>query len=119
MDKKETGQNGEKIAKDYLTEKGYNLIEENWVIGRLEIDLILEKGDELIFVEVKARKSKFLGSPDIWVNKAKQNNLLKAAQIFINKKQIEKEARFDVISVIFNDDNHNIEHIPGAFGPRW
>lgn len=61
------GTKGEGIAKAYLEENGYEILDENWVYGKAEIDLIAYKNGIMIFVEVKARSSVAFGQPEEFV----------------------------------------------------
>ena len=60
---KKLGVLGESLASDYLTHHGYRILERNWRWPRGEIDLIVEKDGEIVFVEVKARRSHRYGTP--------------------------------------------------------
>jgi putative endonuclease len=55
MNKQELWKYGEKTAKDYLTEKGYEILDENFKIMGGEIDLITKKDNSIIVIEVKTR----------------------------------------------------------------
>ena len=48
------GRRGESIAKTHLESLGYEIIDENWTHGKLEVDLIAYKKSTIIFIEVKA-----------------------------------------------------------------
>jgi len=69
----EIGKSGEAIAAEWLKEKGYQILERNWKLGRLEIDLIAAKGEWLHFSEVKTRSSRQWGDPEISVTPQKFN----------------------------------------------
>ena len=55
MNKKIIGAWGENIAKQYLQNKGYSILEANWRHHHLELDLIAYK-DAVIGFEIKTRK---------------------------------------------------------------
>ncbi|MCU1543084.1 MAG: YraN family protein [Microbacteriaceae bacterium] len=61
--KDDLGRRGEALAADYLVERGMRLVERNWRCAQGEIDLIVQDGDELVFVEVKTRSSMGYGHP--------------------------------------------------------
>ena len=65
----EIGKAGEQIAKNYLTERGYRILEENWRYRRAEVDLIAMDKDTLVIVEVKTRNSTAFGEIEDFVNK--------------------------------------------------
>ena len=112
------GKRGEQITIDYLTEKGYKIIEHNWYFRKKEIDIIAEKDDFLVIIEVKSRSVGFRESPTDAVNMKKQRFLIKAANAYIKKYDIELEVRFDIITVVFfNDHEYKLRHIDDAFYP--
>jgi putative endonuclease len=112
-----TGKEGENLAVEFLKAKGYKILATNWHFGKMEIDIVAQDNDFIVFVEVKTRHSTLYGEPENAVNRDKQRFLVRAAQAFIEIKKIEWEARFDIISVIFSSTGHNINHIPNAFYP--
>lgn len=117
--KQEKGKKGEQMAADYLRSKGYQILETNWRMGHLEVDIIATGANMLVFVEVKTRATNAFGEPEVFVDLAKQRHLIRAANIYIGKNGIDKEVRFDIISVILNEGVKSIKHIEDAFKPRW
>lgn len=116
-DHNETGKQGETIAVEYLQSKDYQILEQNWHNSHQEIDLIATKGNELVIVEVKCRSGVPLAEPYTAVNRSKQNLLIKAANAYIQKKNLDMETRFDVISITLGREV-SINHIENAFYPR-
>ena len=116
-DHNETGKNGETIARDYLLGKGYLILEQNWHNHHQEIDIIATKGNELVIIEVKCRTGTPLMEPYVAVNRNKQNLLVKAANAYIQRKNIHLETRFDIISITLGKEV-SIDHIENAFYPR-
>ena len=116
-DHNETGKQGEAIAVGYLQDKGYCILEQNWHNHHQEIDIVAKKGTELVIVEVKCRTGRPLAEPYAAVNRNKQNQLIKAANAYIQAKNIDLETRFDVISITLGK-KVNIDHIEHAFYPR-
>ena len=116
-DHNETGKNGETIALQHLRDQGYLILEQNWHNHHQEIDIIATKGNELVIVEVKCRTGTPLVEPYTAVNRNKQNLLIKAANAYIQRKNIDKETRFDIISITLGKEVH-IDHIENAFYPR-
>lgn len=112
-----TGKRGEELAADFLTAKGYKVLEVNWRFYQYEIDIVAESGDELIIVEVKTRKSLYAGTPEVAVNKQKQRTLIRAANNYVNFNNIDLDVRFDIISVIISGEEHMVYHIEDAFYP--
>ena len=111
------GKNGERLAIKYLRENGYRVLEKNWVTGRKEIDIIAEDDEFIVFIEVKTRMVDFQLHPRDAVSVPKQRNIIYAAQTYIQRNECDKEARFDIISIIFDGKNYDLEHIKDAFYP--
>ncbi|MCK4630462.1 MAG: YraN family protein [Bacteroidales bacterium] len=112
------GKKGEQIALDHLTEKDYKILKRNWYFRKKEIDIIAEKDDFLVIIEVKSRSVGFQENPRDAVNMKKQRFLIQAANAYVNKYNIDLEVRFDIITVVFlNDQEYEIEHIDDAFYP--
>ncbi|MDR2868065.1 MAG: YraN family protein [Bacteroidales bacterium] len=118
-EKKQMGDSGELIARNFITSLKYNIRDTNWRYGHLEIDIIAENADFIIFCEVKTRSSKVFQEPYEAVNLQKQRNMIKAANHYMNKHNLKKEVRFDIISIVLQNNSPQIEHIPAAFSPRW
>lgn len=113
----EWGRLGEEITKEYLTKKGYPITEQNWRCGnRLEVDLISQQGEEMVFIEVKTRNGKYDSAEDA-INEKKIKQLVKAANAYL--KQIERpfDARFDVALIEGEPDNYEFTYIENAFIP--
>ena len=112
------GFKGEAIAKDYLEKLGYEILDENWVFGKAEVDLIAYQDQKIIFVEVKTRTSIAFGLPEDFVSNAKQKQMDLAANEYIEIMNHKGEIRFDIISVLFDKhENYTIKHIEDAFWP--
>lgn len=111
----ELGKQGEQIAVDYLLEKGYEIVQRNYQARKAEIDIIAKKEHWLIVVEVKTRTSIDFGNPEDFVNKKKIKLLVKAIDEYVLETDLDLEIRFDIISVIKNDNDFKIEHIEDAF----
>lgn len=112
------GKRGEELASRYLMAKGYEIIEENWLYGKAEIDLIVYLNRTIIFVEVKTRSSVAFGHPEEFVDGAKQKQMNLAANAYIELMNHQGEIRFDIVSVLFNpQQKYTINHIEDAFWP--
>lgn len=97
----ETGKWGEGIALEFLIGNGYLLVEKNFRSPDGEIDLIVMKGSELVFVEVKTRRTRDFGSPEEAVDDEKLEHLEGAAGWYIQQHPpFEDNWHLDVISVI-------------------
>jgi len=114
--KNSLGVKGELQASKYLKKKGYLIVENNCRIGGSEIDIVATKGDFLIFVEVKSRRSTNTGFPEEFVDARKTAKIISGAKLYIaRKKYREKLVRFDIISVVLTDGKFVIDHIENAF----
>lgn len=111
------GNVGEELATDFLLKKGYGILEKNWRYNHLEIDIIASINNTLVVVEVKLRANDSCGKPEDFVTKAKQKNLIKAANYYIQENNINWETRFDIIAITQNPGALQIEHIEQAFYP--
>ncbi len=112
------GKKGEKIAQEYLKEKGYQILERNWLHGHREIDIIAREADEIVIVEVKSRGGYRYEEPWEAVSKSKIKNLVIAANAWLIQRSMEYETRFDVISIVFlKDGSYELTHFKGAFIP--
>lgn len=94
----ELGRKGERLAEDYLLEKGYAILHRNWRHAHLEIDLIAYREPVLHFIEVKLRSSKKV-LPEKSVNKKKFRYLLKAADEFLYQHPQYRHIQFDIVAV--------------------
>lgn len=113
----EFGSFGENLAREYLEQKGYKILEQNWRFGRLEVDLIAISDSFLIIIEVKSRSSSDFGSPDEAVGHRKIDFLAEAAAAYQEVKDLDLETRFDIISVVMKGNSAEIIHIEEAFHP--
>ena len=110
----ETGLQGEEIAERYLTEKGMRCLEKRHREKPGEIDLIMESGETLVFVEVKTRFSGAAGHGLQAVTPAKQRKIAKCATIYLMRHGwLRRSIRFDVVEI----NTGEIIHIPNAFQP--
>ncbi|WP_044201920.1 YraN family protein [Flammeovirga sp. OC4] len=115
--KQQTGTKGEIIATDFLIKNGYQILKRNYRYKRNEIDIICQKDNFLVFVEVKTRKNKSFGNPEEHVSQKQINCIQDASIQFQNVYQGEAQlVRYDIISIII-DKNVVLEilHLEDAF----
>lgn len=115
MTTKEMGAFGESYALGYLRKKGYQVIQINYRFKRNEVDIICKDGEQFVFVEVKARQTAEIGEPWRAVTKTKQRQIIKCAHNYLVENDIDKDSRFDVISIVHNNYGTRLEHIDDAF----
>lgn len=84
---------------------------------KLEIDIIAQIDDILVFVEVKTRLNEAHGDPEDGVTLKKQRFLIKAANYYIQEKDLDIESRFDIITVLKENNKVIVKHLPDAFYP--
>lgn len=113
MNKRNIGNEYEQIAVEYLTQNGYEIVEQNFRNRMGEIDIIAIDGDYLVFVEVKYRRTSGEGHPSEAVNYSKQRRITKTAMYYcgINGISEYRPMRFDVISIL----GEKIELFKNAF----
>lgn len=115
----DTGKYGEEQACQYLVEQGYEILCTNWRTGSYEIDIIAKKSGTLCFVEVKTRSSDYYGSPEVFVTKTKQKNIIAAAARYADMHHSTEEIRFDIIALLIQGRQCSIQHIQDAFRSSW
>ena len=113
------GFEGEDEAARYLREHNYRILARNWQFHHLEVDIIAENDEYIIFCEVKTRKDNRYGEPETFVDRNKQKNMFAAANHYIGRNGITKEARFDILTVIRTPESMEVRHMPDAFMPQW
>ncbi|RLC68933.1 MAG: YraN family protein [Chloroflexi bacterium] len=100
MKRKELGALGEKIAAEHLTRLGYVIRERNFRSQEGEIDIIAEKDDFLVFVEVRTRRGSSFGTPEESVTARKKERLITLAQAYMESRDdLPPWWRIDVVAV--------------------
>lgn len=115
---RKTGNEGEKIAAYFLQKSGYQILEQNYIFDKAEIDIICKKNNILVFVEVKTRKGKQFGMPEQSVTKNKQVLMARAADEFLYQSKHDGDIRYDIISIFLSKESEpEILHLEDAFFP--
>ncbi len=109
------GELGEERAQSYLHANGYKIRHTKWRTGRLELDIVAEKENMLIVVEVKTRSTDTFEAPEEAINLRKIRNIVSATHEYIHRFDWNGETRFDVISVMPEGQTFRIDHIEDAF----
>jgi len=115
MDKRRKfGNQGEQIAAAYLIERGLLILEKQVRTPYGEIDIVARDKDEIVFVEVKARRTLSHGYPEESVNEKKLEKILASADHITQEREWgDCKMRVDIISILFDDcENPKIKHIP-------
>lgn len=100
------GQLGESIARDYLQEKGYKIIEQNYRTKYAEIDLVAAKAGSLVFIEVKTRLGENFGIPEDSLNRNKMNRLIRNANAYMAREKKFKKYRIDAICIVLENGGY-------------
>jgi len=115
MKRQQTGKLAELIAREYLEREGHHVLTTNWRCPEGEIDIICRKGDEIVFVEVRAKSSGEFGTPAESITRRKQEKLVAAAERYIEQiGDTPPEWRIDFIGVEFGQSGHRLDHIKSA-----
>jgi putative endonuclease len=116
MDKKEKGKFFQLVAEEYLKRNKYKIIERNFYTKKGEIDIIAEKNNLIIFIEVRSKKGENIKGYET-VDFKKQKNIIESAKFYLESKNLtnKRDVRFDVISINFNEEEIILEHIEDAF----
>lgn len=107
------GRDAEQLALRHLTGAGLRLLSRNYTCRLGEIDLILQDGDTLVFVEVRQRRSVTFGSAGESITVRKQGRLVAAARHYLARQRTLPVCRFDAVLV---DGQGRIDWIRDAFG---
>ena len=108
---------GEALATAYLRRQGYAILATNYRCPEGEMDIVAQEGDTLVFVEVRTRRSRMMGTPAESVTAAKRGRLITVAQRFIQEHpESSQEWRIDVIAIEMGrgKGEADIEHLKYA-----
>lgn len=103
------------MAVAHLLASGYEIVAQNFIYQKAEVDIIARKDNVLAVVEVKTRSTPDFGDPQDFVKKKQINQLVKAIDYFVNEHNLDVEVRFDIIAIIKNKAGTRLEHLEDAF----
>lgn len=106
------GHEAERRAENFLQQQKLRLLERNYRCRFGEIDLIMQEGDTLVFVEVRMRTNHFYGGAAASITAAKQAKLIQTARHYLSRHNADRPCRFDAILI---SGNLEIEWIQNAF----
>ena len=115
---KDKGAWGEEVARKQLEQEGIVILETNWRVGHLEVDLVAREGDVLVFVEVKLRKWDGALEALHSLKEEQIDRLARAAFCYMVENEYEGEVRFDLVAITYYDKkNYKTHHVRDAFFP--
>ncbi len=95
---------GERVARNFLVDKGYKVLETGFRSAWGEVDIVARDGDELVFVEVRTRRGTALGTPQESVTRAKAGRLIATAQSYMEEKGVTgADWRIDLVSIVLDN----------------
>lgn len=114
------GQQGEKLALEYILSRGYAILDKNWRGAKgqraPEIDIIAKDNETIVFIEVKTASTSRFGSPEYWITDTKRKRLIAGAQAYIAQNSSDSVSfRFDAIMIDNRSPKPLIRHIVNAF----
>src|SRR5262249_53758210 len=115
MDRRAIGTAGERLAEWFLVRRGYRTLERNGRVGRFEVDLVMEKGDAIVLVEVKTRGASSWGGAARALGAAQRTRLAQAACAYAARFP-GRDLRIDVVTVEESAECLVVEHHRDAFG---
>lgn len=111
-----TGDASEQIARGFLEKKGYEILDTNWRIGHLELDIIARDRQELVIVEVRSLRDEGFNHPTDAISPQKMKNIITAAEAWVLYHAWKGDTRFDLILVtLLENGGFDLEHYDNAF----
>ena len=109
------GNASEKLAETFLQGLGYDILDRQYLTRLGELDLVARQGDEIVFVEVKARRSDTFGPPEASVTPNKIRKIALAAELYLRQKHlIDLPFRLDVVAIEYQVAPPKITHFVGV-----
>lgn len=117
--RQQLGKSGEHIAEVYLSQKGYRLLVRNFRTRSGELDLVMQDGNTLVFIEVKARRGSAYGIPEEAVTPRKMHEIVTTAAIYVSKYgKNDMLQRIDVVALDMDESGKVLEirHLQNVSG---
>lgn len=107
---------------DKLRQRGFVVLEQNYTLGHLEVDIIALEGNVLCFIEVKARRKPFvLAELELLIPPSKQRNMVEVADSYCRRLKGVRytNVRYDYALVYMPDSvtPKQVQYIRNAFVP--
>jgi len=104
MNRQEVGKLGEKAARKFLKKRGYRIREKGFRCHHGEIDIVAQKKDWLVFVEVRTKSNLEFGTPEESITQAKKEKLIASALTYTSThKDLPPLWRIDVVAIELDD----------------
>ncbi len=114
------GHEGEEAATEFLRREGYLIVERNWRNGKLEIDIVAERCEELHFVEVKTRRADGLTTPEDAITPHKVKTLVRAINSYVEQHGVECDVVLDLLAVDqMPDGSYECRMVPDIANLNW
>jgi len=112
---RDRGRVGEAHATKYLEAKGLRILARNWRCSIGELDIVAKQGENIVFVEVKSAGKESDFRPEDRVNREKQMRIKRLARAYLKSQRLDAPVRYDIVTVIWHEDQIKIEHFENAF----
>jgi putative endonuclease len=107
---------GERVAARWLRARGWRVVAQRFRSGHRDVDLIVRRGGDVVFVEVKTRRGDGFGDPAAAVGWRKRRELTRSAQVWADRHGGPELAyRFDVVAILVTSAGVRIRHLENAF----
>jgi len=100
------GKFGQQLAGQFLQNRNYQILAENYYSRVGEIDIIAQKDEQIVFIEVKTRTTENFGTPEEAVDDKKRNKMYDTALKYLSENKVDHDNfRLDMIAIIIDQDN--------------
>jgi len=107
---------GERIAARWMRRDGWEFVAHRFRSGHRDIDLVMRRGNEIAFVEVKARRGESFGHAVEAVHHRKRRELGRSARVWVDRHGSPALSyRFDVVGILISGHNVRVHHVENAF----
>ncbi len=117
--RKEFGNRGEALACAYLLEQGYEIVDRNWRLGHLEVDIVAREGGTAHIVEVKTRAAQRGVDINELLTRGKQKALLAAADGYARQTSWVMGIQIDLVVILWENNAPTIEFYEDAVLPHF
>ncbi len=106
-----SGRAGEAAARHILQQRGYTILRENYRAAEGEVDLVASESGEIVFVEVKTRRTRTFGAPEESITQSKAERLVAASQRYLEDTgQEQADWRIDLLAIEMDASGRVVRH---------